>query len=257
MKKNTVIVDETAANDLVRASELYRKGDFDLALMLIDKSAMRALTVLLKQHGITPNKEKYFNAFQLMRLVSDKKLITNEELLFNSVRSLHDMKNYLMHGHEMKIDANLVRHFLDVGYELLGIIPYDKEKSIKFKKFANKKSLNAVLSFEDTARNFLIKKFAKTKSIHFQKLLGIPGTTYRPDAYFEDKKGNITLVEFKYKITNKNALIHNLTTVINSMSAINPKIKKLLLILPKSIDNKVTQQTVTTLEGNSVDVYFI
>jgi len=256
MNRTDSMVDEVAANDLVRASALYRKGEYDLAIILIDKSVMRALTILLEKHGVKIGKERYLYAHQLMHLAFNQGLITNEDLL-HSVVFLHDLKNRLTHGREMKVDADLVRMYLDIGYELLGTVPYKEEESKKFKQFEQKETKDDVMRFGNNAKKYTKKKFGNTHKIKFEPLIGKSGKIYRPDAYMIDKKQRITLIEFKHRILNKKALVRNMLNLMMEIKYINPNVYNMLVLMPKSEKRKIGITTEHLLKKEKIEFQYV
>ena len=225
---NNNSIDEKAANDLVKASELYRIGEYEIALMLIDKAITRSMIKLLQKNKVDFNENSSLR--QLLSISVKKQLITNKKLITDIIL-MHDLRNQITHGKDTPIENSLIQKYLDIGYELVGTIPYKEELFNKFMKFRTKQIIQKSKDFKEKGIHVLEKLFGKD-NVQKQPRIGLPGSIFRPDALVTKNNKNI-LVEFKnrtpravFQIAN---LVEHCQTAVSTTNS-----SEFWLILPES-----------------------
>lgn len=231
LKETETGVDPQVASDLVRASELYRVGEYDLAIILIDRAVELAIVQLLRKHGIrreSIERRHGANLRDLLESAVEAKVITNETLV-KDIQSMHVVRNRLLHGLG-KADAVSVSKYLDLAYLLVGTVPYTEGLSKIFMEYGRKRVLQEWRTFEQSVYEIL--KREPGIKVEVEPIIGRPGKFLRPDAVITDKDGNVTLIEVKSSLTNSLAL-RQLEGQKEAAKEAGLRVKEVWLVLPE------------------------
>jgi hypothetical protein len=228
-EKDNVGVDEKVADDLVRASELYRVAEYDIAVLLIDKAIIRAMQILLEKNGENRLNLQQMSSVNLVDLAVKKGLITTSTLR-EEIEDLGRVRNNIAYGIEEQIDPLAVKRYLDIAYELAGTIPYREELSKKFYEYRSRKIVRDAIAFEKEVLRTIRETYGSEYQIHTNMPIGSPGRIFRADAVLVDKSGEITLVETKYSAPDLHT-IYRIQDAVKEAKSMNARIKETWLVV--------------------------